>query len=113
MLLEMDRVEVIAAVNDGLGCTELSFPTTTTTLEQVADEAARYGLPSAAHPVVLMVASVFTPEVIDALKAKLKAELTEHGAGHNEHVKPILGSYLRSRRGRHFGDSVDKHFLCR
>jgi hypothetical protein len=73
---------------DGLGCKELSFPPTTTTLQQLADEAVRHGLP---HDIqrVLMPTSVLTTDDIEALKEKLKAGLTEYDAEHNDDVKPI------------------------
>jgi hypothetical protein len=85
------KVEVIISVNDGLGCKELSFPRTTTTLQQLADEAVRHGLPHDMQRVVLMPTSVFTTDDIEELKAKLKAGLTEYDADHNDDVNPIHG----------------------
>jgi hypothetical protein len=85
------KVEVITSVNDSLGCKELLFPPTTTTLQQLADEAVRHGLPHDLQRVVLMPTSVFTTDDIEALKVKLKTELTEYDADHNDNVKPIHG----------------------
>jgi hypothetical protein len=85
------KVEVITSVNDSLGCEELSFPPTTTTLQQVADEAVRHGLPYHIQRVILMPTSVFTTDDIEALKTKLKAGLTEYDADHKDDVKTIHG----------------------
>jgi hypothetical protein len=70
------KVEVVTSVDEHLGCEEPVFPLATTTLQQVADEVAKHGLPLDAQRVVLM----FTNEDINALKAKLKAGLTEYQA---------------------------------
>jgi hypothetical protein len=83
------KVEVVTSVGDHLGCKELVFPPATTTLQQVADEVARHGLPLDIQRVVLMPTSVFTTDDIEALIAKLKAGLTEYGADNKDHAEPI------------------------
>jgi hypothetical protein len=90
-----DELEVeILTSNDGSTfseCHSVVCEKTTTTLLDLSDKAAKCGLPHQAQRVVIMPVDAFTTEDINALRAKLHGEVTEHTPREYDDVLPIQG----------------------
>jgi hypothetical protein len=91
----VDEFEVeILTSNDGSTfseCHSVMCEKTTTTLLDLSDKAAKCGLPHQAQRVVVMPVEAFTTEDINALRAKLHGEITEHTPPEREDVQPMQG----------------------